>query len=811
MIKKLISFIYLNVILLLPLSAQTVCGKIIDGQHAPLEGVTAIILQAGDSVYITGGVTNSKGEFNLSIPKQGRFLLQTSFMGYKKKNIPFTLTHSKEKKTFATITLNEDAYLLSGITVTAEKPQMELTSSSIVMNISSSILASQGNLFDALKRVPGIQIREDGTILINGQTGATIVINGKKTYLSGNTLTGYLQSIPASSIDKIELISSPSARYDASGKNGIIKIETTKNTIQGMALNVNTGYRQKTQYGHGNASATFQIRKNRLALSAIYAYYQGVNINPTFIYRDHTNNKEQPPIPLILKQSTHRTYQYKRHYAQIGVDYDLSSRFLIGAYISNSLTNRLRKERMTSAFNSFSTEADSTLTTWTRNKARDINYQGSAYLRYKSQNKIQWDTSFDFQHYNESNRQTQHNILNIPSAENRPDSLRGNMKNSIHVYAMQTDVEIPISEKVQFNSGIKGSFLKINNNTGYQSEGSNNWVSLLNGNSRFVYNENIYAGYIQLKNQIGKNTCLEVGVRTEHTHTESKLQQYTLNNDSSFQRQYTNLFPFIRFDHKITEKSTFSVVYTSRIVRPKYQEMNPYIIMNDRYLFDQGNVNLKAEINHQLELSLLLKKHYRILLFGSYAHHPISKGYNEEEGNRVRVSPLNLSSSYAYGLRLTGINLHPLKWWALNVNATCSYNKYAWVTNGKKRESGLVTPLLYLGNQFKFLHGWNAEGNGYWNGKTTMGQGLIKPLWSISLGISKSLFRGKASLRLFADDLFSSRYTNVKVVNVDQEAFSKEKKYPMIGISFSYKFQKGDKIKDSYKKREIINSKRINL
>ena len=123
----------------------------------------------------------------------------------------------------------------------------------------------------------------------------------------------------------------------------------------------------------------------------------------------------------------------------------------------------------------------------------------------------------------------------------------------------------------------------------------------------------------------------------------------------------------------------------------------------------------------------------------------------------------------------------------------------------------MITPMIYCGNQFKLTHGWNAEAAGYWNGKTPMGQATIEHLWSVSVGVSKSLFGNKGSLRLFVDDALSSRYIHINLTSVKKEAWYKERKQALVGISFSYKFHRGEEIKDSRTKSEIIESKRINL
>lgn len=812
MVNKVILCICASCMALLPLAAQSVSGTVTDEKNLPLEEITVVALQAPDSLYITGGVTNGNGEFHIRISHSGKYMLKLSGIGFQTKYIAFSLS-ANQKKQLGSILLKEDAYLLSGVTVTAKKPEMELTSSSTVINLASSSLGSQGTLFDALKRLPGVQVKDDGTILLNGQSGATVMLNGKPTYLSGSNLATYLQAIPASSIGKIELISMPSSRYEASGKSGIIKVEMAKNNVQGFLVGFNSSYQQLDQYGKGNSNWMFQLRKNKLNISANYSYYEGTDINPTFIVRDHTDYSETPVMPVILNQVAHRTYNYGSHYARTRVDYDLSSRLSVGAYVSKNWTDRVRKERMNSVFTSVKAEPDSTLMTWNKNKLIQTNLQGGADYSYNVTSKLQWTGSVDFQSYRASDIQDQNSLYNDYWQGNyeQADTLRGKLRDNIDIVSTQSDVEFVLTKTLKLTGGVKASFVNIDNETNYSDRYNGAWTPKLNMNKDFQYEENIYAAYVQLQKKIAERANMEVGLRFEETHVKGQLHEYSSNKDSSFQKRYRNLFPYVSVDYNLSKTVKLNAAYGSRIVRPNYEDMNPFVTINDKYLYDQGNVELKPEISHQVETGLLFNNRYKVILFGAYTRHPICKSYLAGAGNRVWVYPLNMSSDYSYGIKMTAVNLHPTRWWTLVGNATVTYKKYAWIYDHKKQNNRVMTPLFYLGNYLKPADKWNAELNGYWNGKTPLGQGLISPMWSVSMAVSRSILHDKGTVRLFLNDILCSRYTRVRVINVEQPARYKERKEATIGISFSYKLQRGENIKSSAPQRESNESKRIKL
>lgn len=198
-------------------------------------------------------------------------------------------------------------------------------------------------------------------------------------------------------------------------------------------------------------------------------------------------------------------------------------------------------------------------------------------------------------------------------------------------------------------------------------------------------------------------------------------------------------------------------------------------------------------------------------LLASYTRHPITKSYMAEENKRILVLPMNLSSDYSAGIRLSAANLKPFPWWQINTNLLLIYRKYAWQMDGDEYRNKKFTPMLYIGHQLHLPQGWTAELNGYWNGKTPQGQAIISPTWSVSGGISKSMFGDRGTLRLFAENLFSSRHIHIDVFSTTQQGWYQEKMRMKLGVGFSFRFHKGETPKEFTPKSSISESKRINL
>lgn len=235
---------YILVILLIlsiGMSAQSVIsGKVIDKDNAPIAGVTILLITHADSTYMTGAISDLDGLFEIPNLKPDHYILSFSMMGLKKINREQQVGLNT-KNELGNIVMEEDAYMLSAITITGKRPAVKVEPGKMTINLSSALLSTDGNILDALKKLPGVIVQNDGSIILNGKSGAKVLINDKVTYLSGENLVNYLRSIPANSIENIELISQPSSKYDAAGSSGMINIQKKKVKEQGINIAVSSG------------------------------------------------------------------------------------------------------------------------------------------------------------------------------------------------------------------------------------------------------------------------------------------------------------------------------------------------------------------------------------------------------------------------------------------------------------------------------------------------------------------------------------------------------------------------------------------
>ncbi|MCD7901218.1 MAG: TonB-dependent receptor [Bacteroides sp.] len=792
------------------ISAQSVIsGRIIDKDSIPMAGATLLLLTPTDSTYITGAVSNSEGRFEILNLKPDNYLLSFSMMGYK-NNIKPQQVRQNTHNELGDIVLEEDSYMLSTVTVTGKHPPFKVEPGKTTINLSTALLSTDGNILDALRKLPGVIVQNDGSIILNGKSGANVLIDDKVTYLSGENLMNYLRSIPAESVENIELISQPSSKYDAAGSSGIINIQKKKIREQGIQLAVSSGV-ERGNDTRWNESVSLSFRHNKLNVYADYSYYHGKDAIELGVSGRYINPVTSKPLPLRKDFINDIKRQYKGHYVKTGVDYDISDEVTVGTYFSSNWLNRKKTETTISDFFvNESQQSDSTLTAVSTIDYGFTNIIGGANMVYRFAKTGKWDASFDYQLFDQEDDHLLESSFETHIRPAKQDTLLGKTKSDIKIYSGQTNVSYGISERFEIGAGLKTAFVNIGNNALYKNLIAGNWQENNNLSSRFDYKENINAAYFQFNAKWSPRFSTEIGLRLENTNTKSG---YSSNlQDTTLTKSYWQLFPTLMAQYQLSENHGLSLVYGRRIVRPNYRNMNPFVEVKDEFLYEQGNTELKPELIDNIEISWLLRKRYSFNVFYSHRKNPISLSFLVEDNSRILVMPLNLSDNHSFGLRIGLNNLKAFNWWTAHINGSLTYKQFNWMTSGKTFKNEVTTPMIHISNQFILPYGWGGEVLGFYSGKMIEGQTTIKPLWTISLGIRKSLLNDKFSLYIYANDIFHSNRPRV-IVNSNYLYYTSKEKNDsrMIGISLGYRFNRGKEIKKSQNDNRIEESKRIGL
>ncbi len=786
-----------------------ITGTVSDDDGQPIPGANVLLLNPVDSAYITGTTTDTEGKFLIPKIAYGHYLLKISFLGYE---IPVLSCIAREKIVeLPPVSLKENTYEIASVTVVGKNRPIKFEPGKMVVDVSSSLAASEGNVFEVLKGMPGVTIRENGTVSLNGQSGAKIMVDGKPTYVSGESLVSLLRGMPATSVDKVELITQPDARYDASGTAGIIDIKTKKRKTEGFNLSVNARY-ARNRYNLGNAGFNLAYRKNKINLFSNYSYYQGKNYNDLRIINDYLDPITGEPTGITLEQNTDRSWRYKTHYFRIGTDYDLTDKITLGVYATGNLSDERLTGKTDSEFSSFGNRSDSALSTRNLNEKYPRRYTGGAYISWKPKTDTEWNTSFDrVYHHHPEDQQQYEDFRNVSTGVLPSDTLRGDIDGIIDIYAGETSITLPLSRKIKLNAGAKSSFIRIDNSASYARRANNAWVENTGLSNDFGYNENVNAGYVQTKIDFSDAFAGQIGLRVENTHVEGNVFEYSSGKDSLFRNRYTDFFPALGLNYNFDNDNGISFTYGRRITRPNYRDMNPFVFVFNKYLHEQGNPNLKPALSDNVELAFTLKKLLRIGLFFTYVKDPITKSFLFRDENVVIVFPENLSSGISYGIRLNTADLDITGWWQANLTFAGQYREFRWNLNGEKEGNDFLVPSGDFNNRFKLSKSWLIELKTSYTGKRAEGQYIFEPMWLFSGGIRKYILNNKGSVTLYVDDIFST-FVVGEISRLGQFTRTREKENGrQISISFSYRFNTGSETKKSRTKSDIDESKRINL
>lgn len=801
-----------------PLFAQdgknSITGKVTDLGGTPIENVTLLVLHSIDSSFITGGVTGPDGQFTLSGLKPQAYCLEFSMLGFQKQHVSVRLAGNQDKN-LGTLILKEDALALAGVTVTGKRTFMKMEPGSTTFHMEAMVLGSQGNVLDALRSLPGVVMNEDGSVILNGQSGINVLVNGKSTYLSGNQLVNYLRSMPVSSIKDIELITSPSAKYDASGKTGLINIQTQKVTTAGWTVNANAGYQQNHD-GRWNTGGRFTWQKNKVGLFADFSHSEGEYTSTLGIFREY---RMQNSAEEVIRQSNQKSYlkdHNRSNWVRIGMDYDINDKFTFGISSIGDFFSKQIPSHTDAYFNLAGNPVDSSLYTQSNSRTKQRGVSGGTYLSYSDDRKRKADLSFDYLLHSHKEAVSMNNQMKNPTNDLLgQDAMRGDLNGEIRMYSAQANTTIPFTSKTTLQAGAKFTWVDMNNSAFYQNIHSEGWQTNYGLSNSYAYNENINAAYIQANTQIGAFN-LEGGLRLEqsrisgtHAPSDGALR------DSSYKDNYLHLFPTLTIQYNFPQtENSLSILYNRRIIRPNYRDLSPFNYIWDDYTRSTGNPDLRAELTDNIELAYIHRNTCRAALFFSFTQDPIMQNIEISNDNVAVTYPDNFKNNLRAGLRLEAGDILHLKWWRMTANATLLYSLYKWEEFGKTVEKKLFTPSASLNNQFTLPAGFNAELSGFYNGRMVFGQATVKPHYSVSAAIQKKVWNDKLTLRLYANDLFQSNRQDLDMDlagNRGKVSTLQFNDYRCIGISISFNLKQGEVSKKNSRDTTIDESKRINL
>jgi outer membrane receptor protein involved in Fe transport len=770
-------------------TGNQIIGAVNDDKGNPVQDATILLLRATDSSQVLVRKSDAKGHFELKNLIKGKYLVAITAIGYKK----FTSGSIEVSQTGAVkdlpVKLTTSSKELNNVTVVASRPPVEIRADKTVVNVEASVTNVGATALEVLEKSPGITIDKDGNISLKGKQGVTIMIDGRPTYLSATDLTNYLKSLPASALDQIEIMTNPSAKYDAAGNSGIINLRTKKNKQKGFNGSLTLNYGQGS-YWKTNNSLNLNYRTGKFNIFANYSYSIWNGYNQLYITRKFKDaNTKQ--INGIFEQDSWMKFKSRNNTLKVGMDYFVNKKTTLGVVLNGYLNKEINYSESTIFLKDPNYNTDSI--TYSLNNIETKYKNGSVNLNMRHQ----FDTTgqeitadVDFANYtNKGDQYFTNNSYNPEWLLLAQQNLRAYMPVNVNIYSAKVDYTKPLKGNAKLEAGLKSSYVRtVNSANFYNIENGEEFVDNNKTNS-FTYKENINAAYVNFNKKISSKFSMQAGLRYENTNNNGKQAGNNAQKDSSFTNSYHNLFPTAYLTYSINDKNDLNLNYGRRIDRPAYQDMNPFMFFLDNYTYMVGNPYLQPQYTNNIEFSHTYRKFLTTTLNYSHTKNIFAETF-EQQGNATIIHRGNIGKRDNAGLAVSA-QIPIAKWWTASVYANVNYNHYIGTLYNEPLDIEATNFMTNINNQFKFGKGWSAELSGFYRTKGIEGQIMLYPFGQLSTGVAKNILKDKATIKLNARDILYTQKIKGEINFQQTEAtFNQHRDSRVVNLSFVWRFGK---------------------
>jgi iron complex outermembrane receptor protein len=763
---------------------------VVNDQQQAIENATIEVFRKNDSVLVKAGLTDKAGIGELDNIRLGEYLVKFSAINFTPQYSTISLTPENPSLELQKVILQPKSTQLGGVTVTGRKPFIQKLSDRIVVNVDNSIVNAGSSAMDVLERSPGVNIDQNDIISLRGRAGVIIMIDGKPTAMGGADLANYLRGLPSAAIERIDIITNPSAKYDAAGNSGIIDIRMKKDQRLGTNGTLTAGYGQGV-YPKANAGTTFNYRNKKINLFGNYNYAYRVGLNHLILDRNFYSNGIYNGGDL---KDNYSKSPFNSNTARLGLDFFPSKKTILGFVVNTNLNHFQRKNTNSSIVIDPQHQPVNTFEANARNNDRTKNIVANINFKHTFDSTGREITAdVDYGRYTShalSRNATRYYKLDGSSLQ--PDYiLDGDQEGKLNFKTAKVDYVNPLKKGAKWEAGFKTSFVSSDNDAKFFDVSDGTPEDDVNKTNHFLYDENNNAGYINFSKKFKKWDML-IGLRAEHTNVET----YQVKGDISWDSSYLQFFPSAFFNYNLKENKTVGLSVSRRIDRPGYSQLNPFLFLIDVTTYATGNPGLLPQFTWSYELSYTVKN---INFTLGYSHtdrnqnivitrfKDVFPNIPSEENVTVQI-PVNLSSSDYYGLTIAApIRIN--KWWSMINNGNIYYNHFNGNLGGTSLDNGKPVVDIRTNNTFTLKKGWSAELNANFNSGGRSGFMEFDPQWGVGAGVQKMVLKGKGTLRFNITDIF---WTNLPkaVITYDNyiEKWHAYRETRVANLTFNYRF-----------------------
>jgi iron complex outermembrane recepter protein len=724
----------------------SVKGKVVE-KGQPVHKATVSLLSAADSVMVKVSVTNTSGEYEMEGIKAGKYLLLVTHTSFDNSFSPvFTLNEGQE---YNADPISVTPWAVSGATATvrAKKPMIEVRADKTVFNIENSINAIGTNAFELLRKSPGVVVDKDDNISLKGKNGVRIFIDGKPSPFDAKDLAAFLKSINSADIESIEMITNPSAKYEAEGNAGIINIKLKKSKRLGYNGSVNLGFAQGIT-PKLNSSLTMNYRKNKWNVFGNYSNNIGENQFRFKLYREQLDS--------IYDQTNIGINDDKTHNFKVGADFFADKNNTFGVTVTGNFTNGDFISRSESPIYHKPTGvkgstlyASNNLQGTRKNANYNFNY------RYTDTTGVEAGIDIDHGRFNNNGDSYQPNEYRyVADLLNPVYKIYHNITpTEITINSFKADFGVPWKKgKLEF--GGKYADVKTDNESKFYNVINGKDIKDINLSNRFEYEEKISALYLNYNRPLNEKWTIQAGVRMEHTESEGNLLSEIPQSDANVKRSYTNFFPSGAISYMANMNHMFNLTYSRRIDRPGYQDLNPFEYRLDELTFQKGNAFLRPQYTNSFEFTHTLKYRYNTTLGYSHIADYSAQLIDTANKNKSFITQKNLASQDIYSINFSA-PVQVASWWSLFGNINVNHSLYkANFPDGKTINAEVTSGSFFAQNTFSLKGGYNIELSGFYQLPTIWG-GTFESngIGGMDVGVSAPLFNNQATVKFSYTDL----------------------------------------------------------
>ncbi len=751
----------------------------------PVEFATVAVFRGGDPKPVSGAIANKQGYFSIDKLTPGRYRLKISFISFTAKFIDsVVITPKTPERFFETILLEPNITALKDVEVTAEKEAVQYAVDRKIYNVEKDLTTTGGSAVDVLQNIPSITVDVDRNISLRGSNNVTILVDGRPSTLM-------LEQIPADNIERIEVITNPSAKFDPDGTAGIVNIILKKNQQAGYNGNVSLSAGIRDKY---NASTNLNFRNESLNAFVNYNY----NAN-SFFFRGDNFQKNTISNPFYITQYTDGTNKRDGHGVRAGLDFFLDDFNTLTTSFGYNTRQQPSFNLVTYDFLNAAQTLDSTQKRTNQNDENGHNWEANLVYKKTFANPQQLFTA-DARFSSGTAVSTLTAAQASSISQTRFQDTRSNEKN--YVINIQADYEHPFDNGMKLETGIKTIVRRLDNDflsesaTGVPPE----FKPDANLTNHFIYDEQVYSGYGVLTGAFD-NLSYSVGLRAEQTL--STGDQQTTN--QKFDNNYFNLFPSLALKYKLPDEHEIGLSYSRRIRRPSSNDLNPFPQYTDPYNLRTGNPQLKPEYISSVEVSYLK-------FFGSFSLNP-SVFYRFTDGaispirtvnaqGVTETRPENLNTSNSVGAEII-TQWEIAKWWKLNAAGSYFFAQ----VNANNIETGLSNKSsggnARLTTNIRTWEDFDVQISYNYFLPTVLAQGTFKPFQAWDAAVKKDFLENRLTVTLRMSDVFDTRQFGITTNGAGfSQDFTRKRESQILFLGISYRFSGGIESQEKRQQRK---------